>query len=192
MIAMLLAAPFINVLAMRGGARWLAAYGVVAAMGAVATAVGVALTIALFRLIGAKRTRLIAQIVAAVIGARLRDRAADRGDPLLRQPVALRRRCNRTGCSRTRPTPAAPSGGRRAPCSATGARSSPLSCSALALLGAAIALFSRRFGDHAIAAAGVSQRRRAPAPLVARLPPPLPQPACCGRRNGRCSRAIPG
>ena len=37
-IAVLLAAPFINVLAVLGGSRWLAAYGVVAAMGAVATA----------------------------------------------------------------------------------------------------------------------------------------------------------
>ena len=63
LVAVLLAAPFIDVLAMRGGARWLSAYGVVAGMGAVATAVALALTIALFRLIGAKRTRLIAQIV---------------------------------------------------------------------------------------------------------------------------------
>ncbi|MGC2114304.1 MAG: permease, partial [Pseudolabrys sp.] len=68
-IAVLLAAPFINVLAMLGGSRWLAAYGVVAAMGAVATAAALALTIALFRIVGAKRTRLIAQVVAAVIGA---------------------------------------------------------------------------------------------------------------------------
>ncbi len=69
LIAMLLASPFINVLAWFGGAHWLMAYGVVAAMGAVAAAVAVALTIALFRTIGPKRTRLIAQIVAAVIGA---------------------------------------------------------------------------------------------------------------------------
>jgi ABC-2 type transport system permease protein len=68
-IAMLLAAPFINVLALFGGIRWFAAYGAVAAMGAVAAAFAVVLTIALFRTIGAKRTRLIAQIVAAVIGA---------------------------------------------------------------------------------------------------------------------------
>jgi ABC-2 type transport system permease protein len=68
-VAMLLAAPFINVLVVLGGVRWLAAFGVVAAMGAVAAAFAVALTIALFRAIGAKRTRLIAQIVAAVIGA---------------------------------------------------------------------------------------------------------------------------
>ena len=69
MMAMLLAAPFINVLAIEGGARWLGAYGVVAAMGAAATAFAVALTVALFRSIGPKRTRLVAQIVAAVIGA---------------------------------------------------------------------------------------------------------------------------
>jgi ABC-2 type transport system permease protein len=69
LIAMLLASPFINVLAFLGGARWLAAYGVVAAMGAVAAAFAVALTIAMFRAIGPKRTRLIAQIVATVIGA---------------------------------------------------------------------------------------------------------------------------
>src|SRR5262249_62405178 len=67
--AVLLAAPFINVLAALGGSRWLSAYGVVAATGAVATAAALSLTVALFRIIGAKRTRLIAQIVAAVIGA---------------------------------------------------------------------------------------------------------------------------
>src|SRR5262245_46941865 len=69
LFAMLLATPFINVLAVLGGAGWLAAYGAAAAMGAVAAAFAVALTLALFRTIGAKRTRLIAQIVAAVIGA---------------------------------------------------------------------------------------------------------------------------
>lgn len=68
-MAALMAAPFINALVLRGGWRWLGAYGVVAAMGATATALAVALTIALFRLIGPRRTRLVAQIVAAVIGA---------------------------------------------------------------------------------------------------------------------------
>ena len=38
-------------------------------MGAVAAAFAVALTVALFRTIGPKRTRLVAQIVAAIIGA---------------------------------------------------------------------------------------------------------------------------
>src|SRR5215813_9923928 len=69
MMAVLLAAPFINVLAWRGGAHWLGAYAVAAALGATAAAIAVALTVALFRAIGPRRTRLIAQVVAAVIGA---------------------------------------------------------------------------------------------------------------------------
>src|SRR4051812_44948843 len=56
MMAMLLAAPFINVLIWRGGARWWSAYGVVVATGAVAAALSVALTVLLFRTIGPKRT----------------------------------------------------------------------------------------------------------------------------------------
>jgi ABC-2 type transport system permease protein len=68
-MATLLAAPFVNALIVRGGLRWLGAYGVVAAMGMTATALAVGLTIALFHVIGPRRTRLVAQIVAAVIGA---------------------------------------------------------------------------------------------------------------------------
>ena len=64
-----LAAPFINVLAALGGARWLGLYGMVPAMGMAATAAGIAATVALFRTIGPGRTRLVAQIIAAVIGA---------------------------------------------------------------------------------------------------------------------------
>ncbi len=69
MLALPLAGPFIDVLIARGGWRWLGAYGLIAAMGAAAAALAVGLTVALFRIIGAKRTRLIAQVVAAVIGA---------------------------------------------------------------------------------------------------------------------------
>jgi len=69
MMATPLAAPFIDVLIARGGWRWLGAYGLIAAMGAAATALAVGLTVAMYRIIGAKRTRLVAQIVAAVIGA---------------------------------------------------------------------------------------------------------------------------
>jgi ABC-2 type transport system permease protein len=68
-MALALAAPAINVLAWLGGARWLAAYGVVAALAMAAVAISVIVTIGLFGAIGAKRTRLVAQIVAAVIGA---------------------------------------------------------------------------------------------------------------------------
>jgi ABC-2 type transport system permease protein len=69
MMAVPIAAPFINVLIALGGWRWLGAYGLIVAMGATATALAVGVTVALFRLIGPRRTRLIAQIVAAVIGA---------------------------------------------------------------------------------------------------------------------------
>ena len=68
-MALPLAGPFINMLAFRGGWHWLGAYGVILAMGAAATAVAVALTVALFRIIGPKRTRLTAQVLAAIIGA---------------------------------------------------------------------------------------------------------------------------
>jgi ABC-2 type transport system permease protein len=68
-MALLLAAPAVNVLALRGGVHWLAAYGAVVGLGTSAAAVALALAVAMFRMIGPKRTRLIAQIVAAVIGA---------------------------------------------------------------------------------------------------------------------------
>ena len=68
-MALLLATPFVNVLVLGGGIRWFEAYGVVVAIGLSAAAVAVAVTVALFRTIGPSRTRLVAQIVAAVIGA---------------------------------------------------------------------------------------------------------------------------
>ena len=68
-LAVPLAAPFINVLAYSGGPRWLGAYGVVVAMGLAASAIALTLTVALFRTLGPRRTRLVAQIVAAVVGA---------------------------------------------------------------------------------------------------------------------------
>ena len=68
-MALPLALPFVDMLIVRGGLRWLGAYGVIVAMAAAAGALAVALTVALFRMIGPKRTRLIAQIVAAVVGA---------------------------------------------------------------------------------------------------------------------------
>jgi len=68
-MSLALAAPAINVLAWLHGGRWLAAYGVVSGMAMAAVAIALMLTIALFRLIGPKQTRLVAQIVAAVMGA---------------------------------------------------------------------------------------------------------------------------
>ncbi len=68
-MGMMMASPFIDVLVLNGGPRWLAGYGVAAALGVVASGLSVALTIGLIRLIGARRTRLAAQIVAAIVGA---------------------------------------------------------------------------------------------------------------------------
>src|SRR5436190_5304236 len=68
-MALLLSTPFVDVLVIGGGIRWLSAFGVVIAIGLSAAAVAIAITLALFRLIGPSRTRLVAQIVAAIIGA---------------------------------------------------------------------------------------------------------------------------
>src|SRR6202020_2482108 len=68
-MALLLSTPFVDVLVIGGGARWLAAFGVVIAIGLSASAVAIAITLLLFRLIGPSRTRLVSQVLAAVIGA---------------------------------------------------------------------------------------------------------------------------
>jgi ABC-2 type transport system permease protein len=68
-MALLFATPFVDVLVAGGGIRWFAAYGVVVAVGLSAAAVAIAVTVLLFRLIGPSRTRLVAQILAAIIGA---------------------------------------------------------------------------------------------------------------------------
>ena len=102
-MALLLSTPFVDVLVIGGGARWLAAFGVVIAIGLSAAAVAIAITVVLFRLIGPSRTRLVAQIVAADHRRRLRHRAAGRRDPVLRHAVALRGAdlgCRRRLCAR--------------------------------------------------------------------------------------------
>lgn len=155
LMAILLAGPFINVMAVRHGERWLSAYGVVVAMGCAATALAVGLTVALFRLIGPKRTRLIAQIVAAAIGAafviglqvgailsygNLSRLAFLQSDilvshaPDVTSPVWLPAR--------------AMLGDHAALAVVAGAGA--------VLLAAAIFLFAPRFGDHAIAASGIA------------------------------------
>ena len=68
-MALVLSTPFVDVLVIGGGLRWFSAYGVVVAIGVSAAAVAIAVTIVLFRLIGPSRTRLTAQVLAAVIGA---------------------------------------------------------------------------------------------------------------------------
>ena len=68
-MSLLIAGPFIDVLAWRDGWFWLGAYGAIAAIALLATALAVVFTLALFRAIGPKRTRFSAQVAAAIIGA---------------------------------------------------------------------------------------------------------------------------
>ena len=68
-MSLLFSTPFVDVLVIGGGIRWLAAYGVIITIGLSAAAVAIAVTILLFRMIGPRRTRLAAQIIAAIIGA---------------------------------------------------------------------------------------------------------------------------
>jgi ABC-2 type transport system permease protein len=68
-LACLLASPIVDILLYRDGPRWLAAFGVLAAMAAFSTALAIVATVWLFRVVGAKRTRVLAQVLAAVIGA---------------------------------------------------------------------------------------------------------------------------
>ncbi|MCP4072920.1 MAG: permease [Hyphomicrobiales bacterium] len=68
-MSLLLAFPFINVMIYLDGPKWLAAFAVLGAMAAIATALAVAITILLFTTIGPARTRFISQLVAAIVGA---------------------------------------------------------------------------------------------------------------------------
>jgi ABC-2 type transport system permease protein len=154
-MALLMAAPFINALVIRGGWRWLGAYGVVAATGAAATALAVALTIALFHLIGAKRTRLVAQIVAAVIGAVF---VIGLQAGAILSYGTLSRIAFLESDTVMALAPAADSLAwwpARAILGDIAALAAVLAAGALALA-AAILLFAPRFAHHAIAAAGIS------------------------------------
>jgi ABC-2 type transport system permease protein len=155
LFAMLLATPFIDMLVVLGGARWLGTYAVVAAMGAVSAAFAVALTVALFRVIGPKRTRLIAQIVAAVIGAAF----------VIGLQIAAILSYGTVSLS---PLQSAwlvahvPDAGSPMWWPARAVLGDPavlllVVTISLALLGAVIFIFAPRFGDHVLAAASVSQ-----------------------------------
>ena len=68
-LTLVLAGPFINVMALIDGPGWLGAYGLIFALGAASSAFAVIASVGLFRGLGPKRARLVSQIVAAVVGA---------------------------------------------------------------------------------------------------------------------------
>ncbi len=61
-------APFLNVMAFRQGASWLMGYPVLAALSSLATLLAVAIAMALVAIVGIKRTRIFAQVLAALVG----------------------------------------------------------------------------------------------------------------------------
>ncbi|HTW35031.1 MAG TPA: hypothetical protein VMD53_10470, partial [Rhizomicrobium sp.] len=156
-MSLLLMGPFINVLIFEGGAKWLGAYGVIVAVSFVATALGAILTVALFHTIGPKRTRLAAQIAAAIIGgtfviglqlAALFSTGTTSRAAFLKSPIVLSRVPNLHSVAWL-PARAALGDG-----SALGV----VLLVTFALLLATILLFAPRFASYAVAASGVSGR----------------------------------
>ena len=68
-MSLLLSTPFVDVLVIGGGLRWLAAYGVSSRSAFRRPRSRSRSRLLLFRMIGPRRTRLAAQIIAAIIGA---------------------------------------------------------------------------------------------------------------------------
>ena len=156
LMSLLLASPFINVLAALGGVRWLAAYLVVVAISFTAMAFAVAVTIALFMTLGPKRTRLVAQVMAAVIGA-----ACVIGLQLaaIQSLGTLSRTELLSSSALVALAPASDSilyWPARAAVGDLTALAGVFGASVL-LLGTAIALFAPRFGDCALAAGSVAK-----------------------------------
>jgi len=154
-MAVLLAGPFVNILALQGGPRWLAGYGLAFALGAGAAAIAVALTVALFRLLGPRRTRLVAQIVAAVVGAAtvigIQVMAILRYGTLAR-PSTLASDALLALAPDDNSVAWLPARAVMGDLSALAA----VAATCLALLAAAILAFSGRFGEHALAASSVA------------------------------------
>ncbi len=158
LLSCLLASPLINMLALHAGPQWLMAYAVLAALSALSTAIAVLVTIALFRVAGPQRTRFIAQIIAAIVGA---------GFIIGIQAAAILYYGNMSRFSILQNSDfiaAAPdiSSWFYAPARAAMGNASALFGVALLGFGAlagVIVLASTSFGRHAIAAAGISHSR---------------------------------
>lgn len=153
LMGLLLVGPFVNVLTLAAGPHWLAGYGVILSLGAVATAFAVALTVALFRVIGPRRTRFVAQVVAAVVGAAFVigiQIAAIMSYGTLSQLAFL------ASDTFIDSAPAANSLAYWPARAILGDLSAliPVAAVGAALLALTIATFSGRFGEHAVAAAG--------------------------------------
>lgn len=68
-MALVVAAPVLDVLIVLGGARWAAGFGVAAAGGLATSGLALILAALLFDTLGPRRTRLAAQVASAIIGS---------------------------------------------------------------------------------------------------------------------------
>ena len=158
-MSLLLMGPFINVLIFEGGVKWFGAYGVIVAVAFTATAVGAMLTVALFHLIGPKKTRLAAQVAAAIIGGVFvigLQLAALFSTGTMSRAAVLKSRfvvAHAPALDSAWWLPA------RAALGDGSALRQVLLASALLLL-AAIFVFAPRFGGYSVAASGVAQQRK--------------------------------
>jgi ABC-2 type transport system permease protein len=131
----------------------------VATTGVVATAIGVSVTVALFRLIGPRRTRLVAQVVAAIIGAAFvigLQAVAILYYGTLAQPSLLASQM----LTDLAPGTGSPLWWPARAIMGDGAALVGVVAIGLGLLAAAMAAFSGRFGEHALAAASASHATR--------------------------------
>ena len=69
LLSLVIFAPALNVLTWYDGMHWLAGYPMFFGLGAIVTTLSLLITVGLFNLIGARKTRLVAQIIAAIVGA---------------------------------------------------------------------------------------------------------------------------
>ena len=69
LLSLLIAAPVINALIWLDGPKWFASYLLLISFGTLSTAVSFGVTLTLFRIVGPKRTRIIGQIISAIVGA---------------------------------------------------------------------------------------------------------------------------
>jgi len=157
LMSLFLFGPFVNVLVWQSGWRWLGAYGVIVAVSAVATALATALTVTLFQIIGPRRTRLAAQLAAAMIGgafviglqlAAMFSAGTNSRLAFLRSQTVLARV---PGIHSVLWWPARAALG-------DGMMVAAVVIATLALLLATIAVYAPRFADTAITARGTSER----------------------------------
>jgi len=166
---LVLAAPFVNVLVWRGGAHWLGAYAVTVALAMDAVAASVVITVALFRMIGPRRTRVVRAGARSDHRRRVRHLRSVRGNLLLGTMSRAAAR-NRRSWPNSRPMSAASSGGRPAPSLGEPLALTVLCGLSIIALAGTIAVCAPRFGRLALAAGSVAHDTTKAKPAAGAVP----------------------